>query len=245
MAYPNSMVMRRRRRKATPYKKQVMKRVYVPRNIRTGGYMNIEKKFFDTARANVLPVSFATGQFSPLTLNCLYAPTQGTGPSNRVGNKTLIHSLHFKGEFKTELLTDSSSTSRLQPAMYLAIVLDQQSNGAQALPTDVWATPLSNQQDLSPFRNIENGKRFKVLHSEVITVPLMMTQRTATNYSTVGSRAFVNINKNFKKPIEVRHIANGGTVADIAENSLQVFAYVRDAAHSDQFIYQARIRFSG
>lgn len=218
---------------------------YVPRNIRNSGLMSVEKKYFDTARANILPVNFPTGNFDPLTVNTIFAPIQGTGASDRTGTRTLIHSVHINFEFRSELITDSGPTARLDPTVYIALVLDKQTNATQPAPVDVWDAPSSAQQDLLVFRKIENSQRFKVLWKTVQVANTTLTQRTATNFSQTGARIMMTCNKYFKNPIVCRHIGNGGTIGDIAENSLHVFAWVRDSAHSDQLIYNARVRFTG
>jgi len=215
-------------------------------NRRVGGVLGLEKKYFDSAHANILATAFASGQFSPLTLNTLYAPVQGTGPNDRTGTRSLIHSLHMKFEYKTQHINTTSS-ARSDPTMYYALVLDKQCNGVQAATSDIWDTPASNQQDLLPFRKIENQNRFRVLTAGTVScrVNLVNNGSTTDAYALNSSRRIFQINKSFPKPIVVRHIANGGTIGDIAENSLQFYCWGRDSAHQEILNYQCRVRFTG
>jgi len=215
-------------------------------NQRVGGVIDLEKKYFDTFRANILPTTFAGGKFSPNTLNTLFCPTQGTGPSNRIGNKTLVHSIHIKLEFRGEIGAIASVSGRLSPSVYYALVLDTQCNGVEAATSDIWEPQSDPSLSLLPFRKIENSKRFRVLKSGIIGADFFATYNgTAAGYTVDAQRKFMMINKKFDKPIVVRHVGNGGTISDIAENSLQFYAWVRDTAHSDQLLYQCRVRYSG
>lgn len=213
-------------------------------NPRSGGYVGQEVKFYDSYKVSTVPNSFATGNYDPSTVNCLYAPTKGTGATNRNGLKTTIKSIHVQFDFAAQLL-ETSTGVRYAPSIFVAIVADRQANATQPSPGDVWEAPAAQSVAILPYRKLENASRFQVLYSKNVTIYPVWTQNGSDVYSQASGRKVWRWDKYFTKGMTVRHVADGGTVADISTNSIHLFAWMADTAHSDVLVYQSRVRFTG
>lgn len=211
------------------------------RNMRTGGFLGIEKKFFDTEHTGY-NVTAAWANVSPTTtmLSCV---EQGNGQSQRNGKKYQILSIHIKGVIDVDAVESSNSPLPDQVAR-VALVLDTQSNGAALTATDVFSD--TGTVDAFAFRNLEYTTRFKVLSDQtfVLKVSQANTNEGGVNLFAHGqNKQYFTMNHVFKKPLDV---IMDGTTADIARcvnNSLQLVA-VGDSLNSN-LAYQARLRFLG
>ena len=141
---PRSMSMSRSRSLSRARVGLVRGRALAIANARTAGFLGLEKKFFDTAVAMVAltaPTDAAGGEIDPTALPgavaCLNAMAQGDGEQNRDGKKVVLKSVQVKG-FVQKLGGELAAGPDSGTKVFVALVLDTQTNGAQLNSEDVF-----------------------------------------------------------------------------------------------------------
>lgn len=220
-------------------------------NVRTGGFLGLEKKFRDTYLTDkALVATLAGSECDPATFNCLNAIAEGSAETERDGRKAVIRSCHLRGEI--ERLSDAGTTNgpAAQMACWVALVLDTQTNGAQLNAEDVFTVPASGQPHL-PLQNLQYSSRFKVLKMKRMTfdAPNMVSNgedQAGTHAVFTGGqvKSFdwyipMNMGVTFKNSTPA--------CADIIDNSLHVIAVASGvtAPNALRLSYSARVRFVG
>ena len=167
-----------------------------------------EVKYFDydigSMNTPTTANTFAIGGY-PLTIPI------GTGPSERIGRRIFIHSIHFKMRMEA---TGSASADQDINTVW-CFCLDKQSNGSLPAVLDVYKT-----NDMDGMRNLDNVNRFATVkklncHFKKTTVIVGSTPAT---YVKVNKR--VQINLQFKKPIVIDYSASAGIQSETRSNSL-------------------------
>lgn len=222
-------------------------RKYRSRNIRTAGFLGVEKKFYDTSftDAAISAATDATGAEMDPTAGqgALSVPAQGDTASSRDGKKILMKYLEIKGQIT---MGNQSAQSAADPGVsaFLAIVLDTQTNGAQLNSEDVFSnTGAQATTNATPLRNLLFGPRFKVLKSDTFIFDTPNMAGTAGAFLQPGRV------QTFSWYIPLKNIPvnfNAGTTASVAnviDNSLHVIAYCNVAIVT--LSYNARLRFIG
>jgi len=213
------------------------------------GFMGIEKKFLDTAKSATTVAATAAltgGEYDPSSgcTGCLSCPAQGDTEQSRDGKRIVIDSLILKGciqNVANDALADPSASVKI----FVAVILDTQTNGAQLNSEDVFKN-LGNTADLvvCPTKNLLFGSRFRILKSHVFDVTATGLVPTTATYGFNGVRRDFDWYIPFKGGLPVN--LNAGTTADVAnviDNSLHVVAFATVATST--ITYNARIRFQG
>lgn len=213
----------------------------IPRNnFRTGGWIGTEYKFFDTAKATAtLTSTWTGGELDPAVFNCLFAPVKGTGPSDRNGDKAHVVSISVRGKIAMPVSSDQADV--LTPRSFcILLVLDTQTNGAQLNAEDVMVA--TEPEELN-FRNLQYRQRFRVLKKWKGTLHQTVAFNDGANTGSVtgGARLFECNLKMGNMP--VTFIGNGGTIADIGDNSLHIIGCSNSATPT--ITYACRVRFVG
>lgn len=216
-------------------------------NAVTMGFIGIEKKFLDTCKAvTAVPGAAAMtgGEFDPSTgcTGCLSCPAQGDTEQARDGKRFVIDSLILKG-----YVNNPESASEAVVAankIFVAVILDTQTNGAQLNSEDVFKNLLATGAGtVNPTKNLLFGKRFRILKSQVWDL-------TPIGSAPAGLIASAAVRKDFDWYIPFKGglpvNCNAGTTADVAnvaDNSLHIVAF--STTGNAQIAYNARIRFQG
>lgn len=217
------------------------------RNYRTGGYIGIEKKFYDTSQSVALaaPTDCSGGEVDPTTINCLSAPPIGDDEKSRDGRKIVAKYLQIKGEVVQPALANQvAGTASLR--VFVACVLDTQTNGAQMNSEDCFTNPNATAgRAADPLRKLEYAERFKILKSEVFVLEPAWAAWDGTNIEVAGtSKAF-----DWYIPLKNLKITfNGGTTAvigSVMDNSIHMIAFATSATNGPTINYNARMRFVG
>lgn len=234
-------VARRRRRKSSLY--------YRRRNMRTAGFLSIERKFYDTALASTAitaPSDASGGEMDPSATSMISTPAVGDSEQNRDGKQIVCLYLEIVGKIGTIGLEATTGVWPNQ-SVYLAIVLDKQTNGAQLNSEDVFKN-LANTSLMAtcPLRNLLFGKRFRILKEQVFNMNNnSLAQLAANDFSTNG------LERSFKWFIPLRNLKinfNSGTtssIANVIDNSIHVIAYTNSTTGAPFLTYNARLRFMG
>ncbi len=211
--------------------------------------MGIELKFYDTLLATknlVAPTDCTGGELDPATaIDCLNAATQGDGESQRDGRKMNMHSLTVSGSIKQAAVSAQTAMFE-QPLYFLAIVLDQQANGATINSEDVFVNPSGDSEtNTTPFRNLQFINRFKVLKTWHGKAPMRTTGNDAA-----GTFDISGSNLKFSMYVKLSGLAvvfkgTSEAVANITDNALHLVGWASVTSGTPAITYQSRLRFTG
>lgn len=215
------------------------------RNARTGGFLGQELKYYDTSFGPTPVVATITSaETDPLTVLTLSAPAQGDGAQNRDGKQIIIKNINVRGEVHRENVS-AQTTVPGHMVVVVALVLDQQSNGAQLNSEDVYNQPgVGN--TTNAVRNLEYSKRFKVLAYERLEFDSPPFIWNGSNMNVGGSVKKFEWNKKVNIPVNFTTGTTAG-ISNVVDNSLHVVAWATIATTPDiaYLEYAARIRFVG
>lgn len=244
-------LVRKRRRADTPYSRNVERRLVVRipraqvgrlrrRNTRTAGFLGIEKKFYDKTYSGAIVATVASAEADPAAnASCLNAIAQGDGESNRDGRRCVLKSVQIRGD-----IYDSGSQDGADPpgpaVIRVALVWDQQTNGAQLNSEDVFTGATNVEHAMI---NLQHSGRFRILWDKTFSFGSAVAFNDdggATGATNRGGKIF-KIYKNLNIPVTF----DGTTedIANITDNSLHMVAF---ASGTGYFLkYESRVRFVG
>lgn len=222
-------------------------------NVVTSGLLGIENKYLDTYGTGIAipaPADCTGGEMQPTggCTDCLSAPATGDGATNRDGKKIVITSLFMTGEIGYGLSGDRADVI-IAPTVFLALVLDTQTNGATIVSEQVFTNPNSNAATNGfPLRNMSNTTRYKVLKHKTIRPSITVTATDGANTCSndANSRSFI---LSWRGTLPVSF--GTGTTADVAnvvDNSLHLIAFATGTSTDTlaaSINYNCRIRFQG
>lgn len=223
-------------------------------NPRVQGFLGLEKKYLDTRRVSaeiLAPGSLTSMVYNPLAADiaydCISTPAIGVGPTNRLGKHITLKSIQLRGAAHIDNTTLGSGYAI--PSLFLALVLDTQTNGAQCVGTDIFSNPGNTSHTaVHPLRNLLNSKRFRVLKEACIPFPTSDSWYTGAANVLAGSR----VDFDWYLPCEISvnfNDASEGLVANVIDNTVHVLAAVSTGAHvlgpPVYLDYNARVRFLG
>lgn len=215
-------------------------------NRRTGGFIGMEVKFYDTAKtitSLTAPTDAAGGEIDPTT-GALNTIAQGDGEQNRDGRQCTLTSVHINGIISVAAQTNQTDADEAC-SVFVALVLDTQTNGAQLNSEDVFTNgSAAAYLAATPFRNLQYTKRFKVLKSELIELKQPTIAHDGTNIEQGGYHIPFRMDKKLDN-IQCTFTGATATVASIMDNSLHIIAYCSTTATVPQIAYNARVRFKG
>lgn len=237
------------RTKAAYRKSQYAKRAKLAMRsggVRTGGFIGRELKYHDNGRVN-LPltggVTYAGTLIDPTTQLCLNGIGQGSGQTQRIGKRIVIHSIQVRGD----IYIPAASTIPLEHPVnvHLALFLDKQTNAAIPDPDQVYVNPAGSLLgNTNALRNLEYSSRYTVLAYRRFTMS-HDNLWDGTNLSTRGSAATFDIIKKLKLPVQ--YLDANATIASITDNSLHLMAWTDNGVGGPDPIinYNTRVRFTG
>lgn len=218
-------------------------------NIRTAGFLGIEHKFYDTFLKDRVLTSSATatgGVHDPSVTSMISTPPQGTNASSRDGKKIVIESIQISGRV---IMAEKTGLANLDtvPTIFIALVEDHQSNGAQMSSQEAFVNPSASLSlTTHPFKSLLRSARFTTHKVWMIEPPMP----SAASFGGVNSSQMMGQQVSFDlfKKVQIPVNFNGGTTADIAnvvDNSLHIIAWSSDTSWPAIMSYNARIRFVG
>jgi hypothetical protein len=239
-------IARRRARAANIYRN--MQRQMGPvANPRTGGFLGIEKKFYDvslTAAALTAPLDATGGEHNPSATVTLNTVAQGDGESNRDGRQISMDSIYVKGNIFVDLQANQT-TSVQAGVVFVALVLDTQCNGANFNSEDVFKNQSgSSRLAASPFRNLQYTSRFKVLEQICVKLQDPNFAYDGTNLERNGFDIPFTFYKKLNG-LRVTYSATTSSVANIIDNNLGIVAYTTSTDLTPLLYYHSRLRFRG
>lgn len=205
-----------------------------------GAYATGEMKYFDTGlSATAIPASsnWTSTVLDPTAL-CLCAPTQGAGINQRIGKAVVLHKLKIRGRVITPPV-EAVATATASVYIRFIICQDKQTNATQMTGTQLMGTFGGG---LHPFcyQNIDNFGRFTVLKDKVYVVEDPNLSGDAAAHDVNSKSRVFKFTLKFRKGVPIRFNAtNGGTVADIVDNSFHILANASVAGSSIEYVCRA------
>jgi len=218
------------------------RRGYVPRALVAQG---VETKYLDmTGTAALSGAAGWTGaEIDPAGNLCLNTMVQGTSASQREGRKITNVSIEVIGTIYQANQADQAAAD-VSPTVFLALVLDTQTNGAQLNSEDVYINPSGVGAALTaPLRNMLYSKRFKVLKTWTKALPQLPISYDGTNMEQAGQGTPFKMFKTLGFVTEF--LGNAGTIADISNSSLHLIGVTSNTSTAPTIYYNARLRFRG
>ena len=192
-----------------------------------GGAVLGETKYFDTAVSQQVVqnnnAAWTNTTIDPTTFNTLCVPVVGAAFNQRIGKEINIVKMKIRGSF---ILPAQEEDSNSVPAMVIrygcfkTCKLMEPKLGAVSNDTNN-----NSSTSTAYIQNIDNFGRFKVLKDKTAIIQDPNIGGAANSHDSNGKVVNFKFTIKFRKPIQVRfNQTNGGTVADIIDNSLHFFA---------------------
>lgn len=215
-------------------------------NQRTAGYLGMELKFVDYGYSAVLaaPADATGGEADPGTALALNSIAQGDGENQRDGRRATIKSAYVTGIVSFGASQDQPDPDSA-PTVFIALVMDSQTNAAQLNSEDVFTNPgASALTAASPLRDLQYSQRFKVLDSVCIDNWFKYGQTDGVSTASYNgpSRAF---KLSWTGDMITNFVGTTAVVGSIADYSLHVVAYCTTTENAPTLSYNSRVRFMG
>lgn len=213
------------RKKMVSTKRAASTMLFVPRSVGNPRAVT-ERKYFDSqysAAVGATTTSFASAEADPTTLNTLFAPTQGDDFNQRTGRKVQVLSIKVMGHISCAAQADQTGAD---PASLIRLLLvqDKQTNAQQLNSEDVISSG-DGSQAVNFFQNPAFFGRFRVLKDKRIVMQNPTMSYDGTNIEQAGLTRTFKISVKFRKPVVIHYNStNGGTVADVVDNSFHILA---------------------
>lgn len=220
-----------------------------------------EKKYKDLVSGPVKVHSstdMTGGEVNPATVKCISAMGHGDGSSEREGKHIKIQSVQVRGSIHWLSDNENLTPATLPPVM-VAIVQDSQTNATQLRSQDVFTNPSGSiETNTVPFRNLNYGKRFKILKEFHFNPPTTAMGGRIGATDLMRQEGIVRTFEFYQKcDIDVNFTGGpGGLIGDVLDNSIHVIAMARQSidvkptsapgtVFSPQITFQSRIRYIG
>jgi len=205
-----------------------------------------ERKYFDSqlnaATVAADAASWAGMEQDPATLNTLFCPVQGDDFLNRQGRKVQVLSLKIRGFIDCPAQANQTATDAGQLCRLL-LVMDKQTNATQLNAEDVISSG-TGVVALQMFQNPAFFGRFRVLKDKTFNLQNPNLSYDGTNIEQNGLIKEFKFNIKFKKPVVIHfNSTNGGSVADIVDNSFHIIMNSNNTALGARLSYKCRTTF--
>lgn len=205
-----------------------------------------EMKYFDTAlTGSALPASadWTGTEYDPATFLTLCVPQVGAAINQRIGKAINVHKIKIHGSL---IIPTQNGGNPAQDAIEVRLLLvqDMQTNAAQMQGEQVMTPTATAQAAINVFQNIDNFGRFRVLKDKMLVIQdpnIDINSATATAYVN-GKVLKFKFTQIFSKPVQVRfNGTNGGTIADIIDNSFHIIANCSSIDGAPTISYVSRV----
>lgn len=186
--------------------------------------------------------SWAGAELDPATYLTLCLPAEGADIDNRIGRKISVYRIAIRGIIHTAVLQDQTDML-LAPSYRLILYIDQQTNGGQSQAEDIMSTGLATQEGVfTGFQNLNNLGRFRVLKDIIFEGRDVSSMTDGASTASIGAGDIpFKISYKFKDPLVIKfNSTNGGTIADIIDNSFHLIGAKSTADFAGTITYQCR-----
>lgn len=206
-----------------------------------------EIKFFQQEVSVNFPenTDWSSCSIDDATVKCMFAPVTGSNYYNRVGNRCHVIGISVLGVLATSFYDTVTPTGKYHCSSRILVVLNKQCNAtAIASQNVITAGVLSNY--VHDNRNFDYINQYEVLgdaYEYTVALPFAYDGTSKTSGSGyVKSFAFnIDLTKN---PIGVTfNSTNGGTVADIVDNSFHMLSNSITGSLEHQISYTSQVAY--
>ncbi len=219
------------------FRPKIKRRSYRRGNIRSGGVLKPELKWYDRTMNDALTTTLFNVGGNTKALNTMI---QGTGEQERIGMRAIIKSVYIwgyiqiTGQTLAALVTDGNQMVRLM------LFVDHQPNGATFTPGDV----LETANDVTSLKNMDQAQRFTVLYNKNVSINLNQSS------STTADRVFLMTKrvpfKIYKKLQFLTSYENTTeAISSISSNALHFAVFMEGANPGGFVVCSTRTRFYG
>lgn len=221
------------------------------RTRRTGFGLNSEAKYYDLNynAAVAATADWSGAEADPATILCLNGVPQGDTMTTRDGQKIEMKSIFVTGLINIPTQSAQSAAEN-DSTVFIALVLDKQTNKAQLNSEDVYENTRSGTDSYllsSPLRKMNFTERFKVLATKTITFPpppIAALTDAGTTLVQQGIKVPFTMFANLKGlGTKFDTSATTGAIGTIVDNSLHMVAVCNNQDFAPTLIYQSRLRF--
>lgn len=189
--------------------------------------------------------SINLGDAAVATPLCLFAPKVSAALNGRIGRKVRVMKIRINGTVSAGAQSAHAAADNA-PLVRLMLVQDCQTNAAAMTAAQLMNDATSATATINSMQNPNNFGRFKVLKQKKITLSnLSMTgSPTGADVILAGVKIPFKFNVKFKVPIDVHFNAtNGGTVADIVDNSFHIVCGCDSTGPAEVLAYYCRVAY--
>jgi len=175
----------------------------------------------------------------------LCSPVVGAALNQRIGRQIKVHQIKVQGTI-TVPVQAAQNTADNSGLIRMVIVQDTQTNAAQMTGAQLFQDATAAATTINTYQNPNGFGRFKVLKEKKFTVgnENMAGEVAAANVIIAGQKRYFKCNYKFKVPVVVHFNAtNGGTVADIIDNSFHIIIGSDNVSVGTQLAYYSRVSF--
>lgn len=189
--------------------------------------------------------SLNLGDNAVATPLCLFAPKVSAALNGRIGRKVKMMKCRISGLINVppQAAQGAADTSC---EIRCALVMDTQSNATQMTGAQLFNDASSSSTTINSMQNPNNFGRFRVLKEKKFTFTNanLAGSPTAADVIQAGLLRNFKMGYRFKKPVQVDFNAtNGGTVADIINNSLHIVCGTNNASYVPTLSYYTRVAY--
>ncbi len=232
----------------SPFRPHRQKKIYKSSlNKRTGGFLGIENKFMDHTHSAALVTSTncSSGEFEHGTSKALNAIAAGDGESDRDGRQVVVNKIELNCTVTVPAQVNQTAKD-VHPEVFVALVQDTQTNATQLDSEKVFFNPSGNATTcVVPFRNLQYIKRFKVLATKLIRMPMPSSSWDGTNIEVQGTTRAFKLKHSFKRGLKCNFSGTTAVVGSIVDNSIHCIAFCSTTDAAPTMVIQSRCRFTG
>jgi len=203
-------------------------------------------KYKDTERAAYTITASSNWQnteANPTTVNTLFAPVQGNGINQRIGRRVEVHGIKIRGHIQCGAQTNETGAD-VPSIVRLILVQDMQTNATQMQGEQLMENTSAAPTNVHSFQSTNNFGRFRVLRDMKMVFGNPSVVYDGTNIEQSGVTKCFKINIKFKKPVKVHFNAvDGGTIADIVDNSFHILATANTIQMAPILTYLSRVSY--
>lgn len=192
---------------------------------------------------NSFGVTTSWAAANPVTTDALCAPGQGVDGNDRIGDRYSIESLYINGDV-CSAEAESQTAPMAETNVRIVIGIAHNTDGAEVVPADV--LHLGYNEDIFAMRKLSHTSEFTILSDQFLKLPAISLNEGAANLFAWPFRCQqFKYFKKFKKPLMVKCMTTGSTVASIQSNSLFCMCIAESQVTQALLSYQVRVRYRG
>nr|QXP44109.1 MAG: putative capsid protein [Arizlama virus] len=213
----------------------------------TAGLLGLELKYLDqgiNTTALGAPTDASGGEYDPTGgVDCIGCPLQNDTATGRNGKSYVVKSIVVQGQVNIAAQINQTAADP-SCIVYIALVQDTQTVGAQAQSETVFVNPSGQVGTAAaPFRNLLYSKKYRILDSCTLTKDCPAITYDGTNIEQGGANMPFKLSWNGN--VKVNCTGDSNLVAQVQDNSFHIMAFTTSTGLAPGIAYSARTRFMG